>query len=43
MEAAIYWNLLALLLFAIVLVLVRIRQEEARREIDGMRQEAHAI
>jgi heme exporter protein C len=43
MEAAIYWNLLALLLFAIVLVLVRIRQEETRREIDGMRQEAHAI
>jgi heme exporter protein C len=43
MEAAIYWNLLALLLFAIVLVLVRIRQEELRGEIDGMRQAAHAL
>jgi heme exporter protein C len=43
MESAIYWNLLALMLFAIVLVLVRIRQEETRREIDGMRQAAHAI
>lgn len=43
MESAIYWNLLALMLFAIVLVLVRVRQEETRREIDGMRQAAHAI
>jgi len=43
MEAAIYWNLLALLLFGIILVLVRIRQEETRREIDGMRQAAHAV
>ena len=43
MEAAIYWNLLALILFGLVLVLVRLRQEEMRREIDGMRQMAHAI
>ena len=43
MEAAIYWNLLALILFGLVLVLVRLRQEETRREIDGMRQMAHAI
>ena len=43
MEAAIYWNLLALFLFGVVLVLVRLRQEEMRREIDGMRQMAHAI
>jgi len=43
MESAIYWNLVALLLFAVVLVLVRIRQEEMRREIDGMRQAAHAF
>ncbi|HUJ22037.1 MAG TPA: cytochrome c biogenesis protein CcsA [Bryobacteraceae bacterium] len=43
MESAIYWNVLALMLFAIVLVMTRIRQEEARREIHGMRQAAHAL
>ncbi len=43
MESAIYWNLVALLLFAVVLTLIRIRQEETRREIHGMRQAAHAI
>ena len=43
MEAAIYWNLLALFLFGMMLVLVRLRQEEMRREIDAMRQMAHAI
>jgi heme exporter protein C len=43
MEATLYWNLLALLLFAIVLTLLRMRQEEVRRELDALRREAHAI
>jgi len=36
-------NFLALLIFAVVLTLIRIRQEEMRRELDGLRREAHAI
>lgn len=36
-------NLLALALLAVVLVLVRLRQEEVQREIDSMRRYAHAM
>lgn len=43
MQSVLYFNLLALLLFATALVLIRMRQEKMRREIDGMRQEIHAI
>lgn len=43
MESVLYLNLLAVLLFAAVLVLIRTRQEEMRRELDGLRREAHAI
>jgi heme exporter protein C len=42
MEAMIYRNLLALILFATVLVMVRMRQEEMRREIASLRQLALA-
>ena len=42
MEAMIYRNLLALILFATVLVMVRMRQEEMRREISSLRQLALA-
>ncbi|HTS78544.1 MAG TPA: cytochrome c biogenesis protein CcsA [Bryobacteraceae bacterium] len=42
MEAAIYWNLLALLCLAAILVSVRMRQEEFSREIDSLRREAHS-
>jgi heme exporter protein C len=42
MEAMIYRNLLALLLIAAALVLVRVKQEETAREIDGLRRLAHA-
>jgi heme exporter protein C len=42
MEAMIYRNLLALVLFATVLVMVRMRQEEMRREIASLRQLALA-
>ena len=43
MESVLYLNLLAVLLFGAVLVLIRTRQEEMRRELDGLRREAHAI
>ena len=38
-----YWNWAALMLVATILVLVRFRQEEMRREIDGLRRLAHAV
>jgi heme exporter protein C len=42
MEQMIYVNWLALLLLAVVLLMVRMRQEEAQREIESMRRYAHA-
>jgi len=42
MEAAIYWNLLALVCLGAMLVMVRMRQEEFSREIDSLRREAHS-
>ncbi len=41
MEHMIYWNLLAMLLFAVALVLVRTRQESTAREIDSLRRFAN--
>jgi heme exporter protein C len=43
MQSTLYWNLLALLLLGVVLVMVRMRQEEMQREIASMRQVAHAL
>jgi heme exporter protein C len=43
MEAPMWWNLLALVMFAIVLVLLRLRQEERLREVDALRRLAHAM
>jgi heme exporter protein C len=43
MESVLYLNFLAVLLFAAVLLLIRMRQEETRRELDGLRREAHAL
>ncbi|MBV8553217.1 MAG: cytochrome c biogenesis protein CcsA [Acidobacteriaceae bacterium] len=42
MEHMIYLNLLAILLLATALVLVRTRQEQTAREIDSLRRLAHA-
>jgi heme exporter protein C len=42
MEAVMYWNLLALLCLAIVLVIVRMRQADISREIDSLRRLAHS-
>ena len=36
MEAPIYWNLLALMMLAAALVLIRMRQEDMQREIDAL-------
>lgn len=43
MEAPLYWNLLALVLMGMALVLVRMRQEDTQREIDALRRYAHAM
>jgi heme exporter protein C len=43
MESTLYWNMLAMLLLAVILVMVRMRQEEMRREIASIRQFAHAM
>jgi heme exporter protein C len=43
MEQVLWLNFLAVLMFATVLMMVRMRQEQVRREIDGLRREAHAI
>ncbi len=37
------WNMLAMVLLGIVMVGVRLSQEECQREIDSLRREAHAI
>jgi heme exporter protein C len=37
-----YWNLLAMLCLAIILVMVRMRQETVSREIDSLRRQAHS-
>jgi heme exporter protein C len=37
-----YWNLLAMACLAIILVMVRMKQEDASREIDSMRRLAHS-
>ena len=42
LEHPLGWNALALFCFAIVLVMIRIRQEEVSREIDLLRRSAHA-
>jgi heme exporter protein C len=37
------WNMLAMLLLGIVMTAVRVRQENAQREIDSLRRTAHAM
>lgn len=43
METTLLLNMLAVVLVAVVLILVRMRQEAMQRELDGLRREAHAI
>jgi heme exporter protein C len=41
MEAPIYWNWVALMCLAAILVMVRMRQEDISRQIDSLRRMAH--
>jgi heme exporter protein C len=43
MQRTLYLNFFAVLLFASVLIAIRIRQENMQRELDGLRREAHAL
>lgn len=43
MEAMIFWNWFALMLFAAVLVMIRMHQEQAQREMDALRRHVHAL
>jgi heme exporter protein C len=42
-EAPMWWNLLALALIGAIVVLLRLRQENMRREIESLRRYAHAL
>ena len=43
MESPLWWNVLAMGLVAVSLVLLRMRQEGIRRELDALRRYAHAL
>ena len=43
MEAAAYWNLLPLAMLAIILIAIRLRQENTLRLLDGFRRQAHEL
>jgi len=43
MEGPMWFNLLALALIAIIVVLLRLRQENTKREIESLRRYAHAL
>ncbi len=43
MKSMIYWNWLALMLLMVEFVLIRLRQEDMQREVDGLRRLAHAV
>jgi heme exporter protein C len=43
MESMAYWNVLALLLLTAVIVMLRLSQEERRRELDALRRTVHAF
>lgn len=43
MESVLWWNVLAVMLVGVLLLVVRMRQERMQRELDGLRREAHAI
>ena len=42
MWSALLWNWLTLILLMTIFILLRLRQEEARRDIDGLRRLVHA-
>ena len=42
LETPFYWMVLVYLILAVVLVMIRMRQESVAREIDSLRRMAHA-
>jgi cell division protein FtsL len=42
MEAAVFHNVGAMMLLAIVMIAIRMRQEDMQREIDSLRRHIHA-
>jgi len=42
-SAVMGWNILAILMLAVVIIAVRLRQEDTQREIDSLRLMAHAM
>jgi heme exporter protein C len=42
LETPFYWMVLAFMLLAVILVMIRMRQESITREIDSLRRLAHA-
>ena len=42
-ESAAWWNVLAIALLAVAFVLIRMNQEQTRRELDAMRRLAHVM
>ncbi len=43
MSSALYWSMLAMLLLAVPILLLRMNHERVRREVEGLRRRAHAI
>ena len=42
LESPFYWMVLAYILLAVILIMIRMRQESVSREIDSLRRLAHA-
>ncbi len=43
MEATMYWNLLALVMLGVLLVMIHMRQETMSRDVEALRRYAHAL
>ena len=43
MEAPVYINLIPLLMLSLALILIRMRQEDLRHEVDSLRRYAHSF
>jgi heme exporter protein C len=42
-ESAAWWNVLAFVVLGVILIVMRMRQEDTRREIDALRRVAHTV
>ncbi len=43
MQETMYWNLLALVMLSVILVMIHMKQESMSREVEALRRHAHAI